>query len=1417
MLVTAPTGSGKTLTAFLWAINQLLTGRLPLGVTSVLYISPLKALNNDIYRNLLFPLQRLRFKGEACGGDRSFLDIRVQTRSGDTPQSERRKMLRNPPEILITTPESLNLLLSSAGGRTILTNLSTVILDEIHAVFDNKRGTHLITAVERLVRFSGEFQRIALSATVRPLETVAEFIGGYSLSGSASDPRYTPRKVSIVQSTSEKKYDIKIAVPDADAGKEKFEEDFWKPLVGEFKRILQRNNSTLFFVNNRKLAEKITLKINYDEPSPIAYAHHGSLSREIRSEVERKLKSGDLKAIIATNSLELGIDIGALDEVVLIQSPPSLSSAIQRVGRAGHRVGEISRGTIFPTHDFDFLEAALLASGIVSQALEPLSPIVQPLDVLAQIIISMVGVEAWDIDELFAAIRASYPYNELPKGHFDLVINMLAGRYADARIRELKPRVSIDRIDNTIVAKKGALLTLYLSGGMIPDRGYYHLRHQDSGALIGDLDEEFVWEARIGQSFTFGTQQWKIQRITHNDVFVVPGSPSSMATPFWKGEGFNRDFFYSQMVSTFLEEVNDRLNDPGLSEELQKEYCMERAAADRLLAFLKKQRDDTGTDLPHRHHLLLEFVGSGPGGGPGNQLVLHTMWGGRVNRPFAMVLEAAWQREYGEALEVYAGNDCIVLQLPHEIGAEELLSMVSGANVEELLRERLESSGFFGARFRENAGRALLVTRNKVTERMPLWMSRLKSQKLLKSVQKYSDFPILLESWRTCLQDEFDVDSLRLVLDELASGLIHYSETRTHFPSPLAQNLSWKQINQYMYRGDEAVSNEPSKLRTDLLSEIVFSPGLRPTVSRDIVLRFEKKKQRLFPGYAPSSAAELLDWLKERLVIPGDEWEKLVEQMRTDYPESAEEWLAGVAPKITELFPAAGKTPLKIALEHNDAVRGALKDDDTRLFWLLEQWLRFYGPLSVDFIRGRLDVEESRLVHALEDLAESGVIITGQLISDGAKDDLCDAENFEVLLRIARAAAVPEFDPLPIERLPLFLAAYQGLTDPGEGIDDLYRSIEQLLCYRASAGMWEAEYLPARMVAYSPSWLDAILQEGELRWAGSGEGAVLFSFPSDADLLEESSDTLESIKDLFPDEGAKYDFSALLKSSNLSVQELSETLWGAVWHGQVGNDTFQSLRKGIQTQFKIPEVPRGQPSRRSRISSRSRFATWKSSLPYAGNWYLRSPSFMPEDLLDTEERKKERVRILLDRYGVLFRELLLRELPAFRWSGLFRTLRIMELSGEILAGYFFRDVPGPQFISHRALRRLKRKLPEETVFWLNATDPASPCGLQLEALRGMLPKRLEGTHIVYRGGEIVLISEKKGEKLTIRVAPDDPEIQQLYAPLHHLLFREFAPQRRLTVATINEKPAVSSPYLESLKTGFDVVVDPHSVTLYRAR
>ncbi len=1453
VLVTAPTGSGKTLTAFLWALDRLLAGHWAVGATRVLYVSPLKALNNDIRRNLLTPLDELSAAFDAAGEPHP--QVGVLTRSGDTPQSDRRRMLRRPPEILITTPESLNILLTSDGGRRLLSDLHTVILDEIHAVIDDKRGTHLISAVERLTLLAGEFQRIALSATVRPMETVAEFVGGRRREPGATVPAYRPRPVSLVRSAAKKRYDVRVRFRSPPAGDD--DTELWDVLAGELRGIVEGNRSTLVFANSRRLVEKLTARINAGLEAPLAYAHHGSLSREIRREVERRLKAGELKAIVATTSLEMGIDVGALDEVVLVQSPFSISSAVQRVGRAGHQVGEVSRAELFPTHGRDVVDAAVVARAIGEQDIEAVRPLSGPLDVLAQTIVSMAACREWGIDDLHAFLRTCWPWRDLARRELDLVLDMLAGRYAEARIRELRPRVAIDRDDNTVRARPGARQALYCCGGVIPDRGLYHLRRDDSAATIGELDEEFVWEASVGQSFTLGTQSWQIRRITHNDVFVVPGRGASQAPPFWIGEEVGRDHHFALRVGEFLEEAEQRLDEPDLADRLSRDYGLDDEAVEAMLGFLGRQRAATGA-LPHRRRVLVEHVAAAPGGMVGSQIVLHTMWGGQVNRPLGLAMAAAWEARHGHALEVFPADDSITLLVAEDIAGEELLSLVTPENVEAMLRRRMEGSGFFGARFRECAGRAMLITRGGPRKRLPLWVNRLKSQKLLAAVMGFEDFPILLEAWRTCLRDEFDMPALRDRLGELARGAIGWSEAHTDTPSPLADAVSWRQINRYMYMTDELRDAGRSRLRDDLLGDVVFTPDLRPTVPLEVVERFERKRQRLWPGYAPTSAGELVEWAKERLAVPEGEWARLLAVAEADTGATADELFAGADAKLLRVTPHDADGALIVARESYPRLAAGLwpdvqappeplddaappppaparpDDADALAAELLGEWLAFYGPRAPAWVRTSLGLDADRLRAALADLIDDRKVIEGELTAGADGPEICDSETFETLLRLARAAAGPDLPPRPAEHLPAFLARWQGLVHRGEDVESLRRRIEQLACLPLPASAWEADVLPARVADYRPAMLDEAFAEGDLLWIGSGKQRVAFCFDGDMELLArdaagEAPDAGEPpgadaenaagrppAADLLPDLDARYDFSALLRATGLDAKELNDRLWAGVWRGEITNDSFLAVRRGLANRFAVEKAPTLHLRGRRRPGRRA-LKRWKGSHPAAGNWLAVPAADGPAGLLEREERAKDRARVLLDRYGVVFRELLAREAEGFRFGDVFRALRLMELAGEVVAGCFFEGVPGVQFATPAAVRALADDPPAEATWWVSAADPASLCGTGLEIDRRTLPSRLAGTHVVYRGMEVAMVSRRRGKELTLADPPDDPRLPEVLAVLAHLAHRDVQPVRRIAVETINDARAAESPYAAPLAELFEVHRDVHKLMLFRKR
>ena len=1432
LLVTAPTGSGKTLAAFLWAINQLVSGAWPRGETRVLYISPLKALNNDVRKNLITPLQELAACFREAGEE--FPQIGVETRSGDTPGSERQRMLRHPPEILITTPESLNILLTSKSGRQILTGITTVILDEIHAVAGTKRGTHLITAVDRLVPLCGEFQRIALSATVRPLEMVADFVGGFIREGD----HYRKRPVSIVRADQAKEFRIEVRAPEEVPGEPA--EEFWPRLAREFKRIIAEHRSTLFFANSRRTTERVTRLINEDEPEDLAYAHHGSLSKEIRLAVEEKLKRGELKAIVATNSLELGIDIGRLDSVVLIQSPRAISSAIQRIGRSGHGVGEVSRGLLYPSHGMDFAAAAVIARAIAEHDTEALRPVESPLDLLAQIVLSMALSETWDLDELYAFLKTSYPYRELARKHFDLVVAMLEGRYADSRVPELKPRATVDRLANTIAAREGTALLIYLEGGTIPDRGYFDLRLKETNAKIGELDEEFVWERRLGDTFSLGAQVWQIVAITHNAVEVVPARRAQQIIPFWRAEELDRDFHFSERIASFLEFCNSDVEKDSFLPELRARYAMIDAAAAALAAFLRRQKEASGAELPHRHHLLVEHFHDPQGGAEAEQVILHTLWGNSVNRPFTFALAAAWEARFGYPLQAFYNNDAIALLLPHDVEARHLFALVTPENIETLLTATLERTGWFGARFRENAGRALLLPKMGFRKRMPLWLTRLRAKKLLGAIARYRDFPVLIETWRSCLKDEFDLETLKRLLAEVREGEIRLSEARTTVASPMALGLIWQQTNKYVYADDTPEGGKASALGHDLIRELAVSPHLRPRLPAGLVRFFEEKRQRTAPGYAPETGRELIDWVKERLLIPADEWSRLIAAVTHDQGIDAGELTAEVAERIVRIGLPGAAFPLVGAIEmlpeiarglgqerrelviepitgdaglletverlverifagklHDDDVEGeaaAADEEEASSASFLGQWLSFYGPMTVGRAETLLSLPKGMLAETLRTLEEAGQVVVDQFTEGAQEPEVCDAVNLEALLRILRRSRQPSFEPLAVGYLPLFLAAFQGLTGQGRSLDDLRTRLEQLFGYPLPAGAWEEEVLPARLEPCSTAWLDSLMQTSGLSWFGCGDRRLSFAFPEELDLFRERGDAREPATawgELFPDPNGRYGFPAIRSLSGKPAADVARELWRLAWGGAVSNDSFVAIRKGILNRFRPPAEEQGRVRR-------SLAGRWQAGGRSAGNWYLLPAEVSPLDPLEREETNKERVRVLLERYGIIFRELLLRELPPLQWQRLFRTLRIMELSGELLSGSFFHGIPGLQFVSHEGFRMLARGLSEDAVFWLNAVDPASLCGVGLEGVKDELPPRIPWTHLVYHGTRLVVVSRRFGKELRIDVPPDDSHLPEYLAFFRVLVSREFNPRKRIIVERINGAPAGQSAYREAL-------------------
>ena len=721
--------------------------------------------------------------------------------------------------------------------------------------------------------------------------------------------------------------------------------------------------------------------------------------------------------------------------------------------------------------------------------------------------------------------------------------------------------------------------------------------------------------------------------------------------------------------------------------------------------------------------------------------------------------------------------------------------MVPADHLEDLLRMRLEGSGFFGARFRENAGRSLLLSKGRFNERKPLWMSRLQSQKLMDSVLKYEDFPILLETWRTCLRDEFDMDNLKRMLEEIASREIRVSEVETSSPSPFAQSVAWDQINIYMYMSDTPKSTKQSNLREDLLKEVVFSPGLRPQVERSLIDDFVQQRQRLLEAWLPGDEDDLEDWVKERSVIPAPEWRKLLEQL----------------PFSTERVRTIADGQLVVSIDDQERIESLLSrssDTDNReqLETLIANWMQYYGPLKLDEIQSLLTIPVGELVSCLLSLTENEVLISGELVI--AEDDIfyCDADNFEYLLRLQRARRRTEVVAKPLEALTPYMYAWQTRNKTGGSLDQLFDCIEKLRGVALPAALWESEILPARLADYKTDQLDLLFQESDLIWVGSGEKQVAFCLPEDLDLVRSQ----QEVSDIIQQDRVRLDYNTILDTSGRHSGELTAAIWDEVWQARITNDSIIALRRGIDTEFKPPDVSAASmPGRRRRA-----FGQWRSRSPMAGSWYRLPPSDTDFDSLEQQEIEKEKVRLMLNRYGIVFRELCGREADSIEWRNVFRSLRLMELSGEVTSGHFFKSITGPQFMTPEGVRAFQEDR-SDLVFFLNAVDPVSPSGLGLGSHGEELPRRVVSNYLVYHSHELVMTVARRGKELTFMTGPDADEMDKYLGVLSHMIYRSYNPAKQLKIDIINGKPAIDSPYRKSLEQVFNVYSDYKSIVIQR--
>ncbi|MGA9762517.1 MAG: crosslink repair DNA glycosylase YcaQ family protein, partial [Gaiellaceae bacterium] len=1063
VLIQAPTGSGKTLAAFLSGIDRL--NASPGEGLRLLYISPLKALNYDVERNLRGPLAGLGS------------ELTVAVRTGDTPAKERAAMLRHPPDILITTPESLYLLLTSRARETLKT-LETVILDEVHAVAGTKRGSHLALSLERLERLVGRpIQRIALSATQRPLEEVGRFVSG-------------GRPIEIVDAGVRKKLDLSVQVPVPDMRELGQTGSIWPSIYPEIVELVKAHRSTIVFVNNRRLAERLALRVNEAAGEELARAHHGSLAREQRTEIEEALKRGDLRCLVATSSLELGIDMGAVDLVIQVESPKSVARGLQRIGRAGHTIEATAKGRIFPKFRGDLLEAAVVAKRMHAGLIEETRIPLQPLDVLCQQIVAICAEEEISVDELHELVCRAYPFAGLSRAQLENVLDMLAGRYPSDEFAELRPRIVWDRTAGIVRGRPGAQRLAVTNAGTIPDRGLYGVHLVDGGGRVGELDEEMVYEARQGQVFLLGASSWRIEQITRDRVLVSPAPGVPGAVPFWKGEGVGRPVELGEAIGAVSRELVALPNEVAL-ERLLAEYGLDQRAAENLLAYLHDQAEATGA-LPSDKTIVVERFRDEIGDW---RVVVLTPFGARVHAPWALALGARLRDALGIEAHAIWSDDGIALHLPDVEQPPPMTELLIGPEeIEELVVGEVGESALFGARFRENAARALLIPRRRPGQRTPLWQQRLKAQSLLEVARRYPAFPIMLETYRECLQDVFDLSALRQVLKRLQTRELDLVEVETATASPFASSLIFEYVASYMYEDDTPPAERRAQalsLDRGLLRELLGQEELRDLLDPDAVDDVERDLRG-----APRDADELHDVLRLRGDLrPGEFDEAFAAVLETERRAVRVRFAGGerliAAEDAGRYRDALGAMPPAglpdVFLEPVTDALGSL----------VRRYARGRGPFTTAEVARHFALEPAAAEEILSALEQEEALVRGELRPGGTEREWCDPDVLRRLRRASLARLRKEVEPVEPAALARFLPGWQGI----DRRSTLREALVPLQALPLPVALWEADVLPRRVPGYQPAELDQLCASGEVVWVGAGLERVGIYFRSDARLL----------------------------------------------------------------------------------------------------------------------------------------------------------------------------------------------------------------------------------------------------------------------------------------------------------------------------
>ncbi|MEV5282223.1 ATP-dependent helicase [Streptomyces sp. NPDC052811] len=1487
VLVVAPTGSGKTLAAFLAALDRLAATPAPAEAKKrcrVLYVSPLKALAVDVERNLRSPLTGIRQESVRLGLPEP--EVRVGIRSGDTPPAERRALTTRPPDILITTPESLFLMLTSAA-REALAGVETVILDEVHAVAGTKRGAHLALSLERLDELLAKpARRIGLSATVRPVDEVARYLS-------------PQRKVEIVQPPSAKEFDLSVVVPvedlaelagspaaDAQEGAEK--PSIWPHVEERIVDLVQAHRSTIVFANSRRLAERLCNRLNeiaYERamgaplpehhspadlmggsgaatgaPPLLAKAHHGSVSKEQRALVEEDLKAGRLPAVVATSSLELGIDMGAVDLVVQVESPPSVASGLQRVGRAGHQVGAVSTGVVFPKYRGDLVQSAVVTERMRTGAIESLRVPSNPLDVLAQQLVAMTALDTWQVADLLALVRRAAPFAALPESAFTAVLDMLAGRYPSDAFAELRPRVVWDRVAGTVTGRPGAQRLAVTSGGTIPDRGLFGVFLAGSdpkkgGGRVGELDEEMVYESRVGDVFTLGTTSWRIEDITRDRVLVSPAPGVPGRLPFWKGDQLGRPLELGRALGAFLREVGSLSPDDARLRLLGA--GLDAWAADNLIGYLEEQRRACG-HIPDDRTILVERFRDELGDW---RVVIHSPFGAQVHAPWALALGARLAERYGMDAQVMHADDGIVLRLPDAdlmgldlldqdpahldstydseqapVGAAD--TVFDKGEIEQIVTDQVGSSALFASRFRECAARALLLPRRTPGKRTPLWQQRQRAAQLLQVASEFGSFPIVLEAVRECLQDVFDVPGLTELMGDLEARRVRLVEVTTPEPSPFARSLLFGYVAQFLYEGDSPLAERRAaalSLDSRLLAELLGQAELRELLDADVLTDLEQELQWLTEdrrikdseGVAdllrvlgPLSDAELAARGAEPGWAPGLAAARRAIRVRI---AGADHWAA--IEDAGRLRDALGTAlPVGVPEAFTEPVKDPLGD-------LLSRYARTHGPFTSATAAARFGLGSAVTDGALQRLAASGRVVQGEFHPAGIGQEWCDATILRRLRRRSLAALREELEPVPPAALAAFLPQWQHLGGSAlRGIDGLARAVEQLQGAAVPASALEKLILPSRVADYSPALLDELTTTGEVVWAGAGalpgkDGWISLYVADSAPLLLPPPHPLELtalhesvLTALAPGYGLFFrqlaDQVRATTHPEATDPQLADAVWDLAWSGRLTNDTLAPLRSllgsgrtaGSTAHRARRSVPRG---RYGTLTAAARPASRTGPPTVSGRW-----SLLPPGEPDPTHRAHALARTLLDRHGVVTRGAVQAEGVEGGFSATYRILAAFEDSGQARRGYVVEGLGAAQFAMDGAVDRLRaaatardrgadaNTAPQAVV--LAAADPANAYGAALPwpeppTGAGHKPGRKAGSMVVLVDGELTLYLERGGKSLLAWAAePDDPALTAAAAALAGA-----ARAGRLGTVTVeraNGDPALTSPLSRALET-----------------